>query len=86
MLLFVDYIDHFQTIDVFHQAMMTHLIVYIKGSQAIIFKTKSFHNVKVDFALANSAGHDVRPPNAAFYLGIHCLPTYWLRGFCSAMG
>ena len=45
-----------------------------------------FHSLKVVFALVNSADTDEMPHNAAFYLGLRCLPKYPLRGFWSSKG
>ena len=53
--------------------------VYIEGSKNIMF-----HSLKVVFALANRADPDEMPHNAAFYLGLRCLPKYPLRGFWSS--
>ena len=32
-------------------------------------------------SLANSADNDEMQHNAAFYLGLHCLPKYMFKGF-----
>ena len=47
-------------------------IVFIKGLQVIIF-------IKNGFVLKNSGDLDEMPHNAAFHLGLHCLPKYAFR-------
>ena len=42
--------------------------------------------LKVDFVLANSVDHDEMPHYGTFHLGLHCLPKYLFRGFCSPEG
>ena len=48
-------------------------IVYIEVSQIIISKN-IFLSLKIDFFLANSVAPDEMPHEAAFHLGLHCLP------------
>ena len=40
-----------------------------------------FLSVKVVLILANSADPDEMQHNAAFHLGLHCLPEYLVSGF-----
>ena len=61
-------------------------IVYIEGSQVIIskkcyisFSGDQFHLSKRCRLLANSAGPDVMPLNAALHLGLHCLSKYLFK-------
>ena len=62
-------------------------IVYIEGSQVIISKNIFyFFLYKINFVLANSADTDEMLYNAAFHLGLHCLPKYPFRGFWSTKG
>ena len=62
--------------------------VYIEGPQVIIsitfytsFSEDQFHLSKQCRLLANSAGPDVVPLNAAFHLGLHSLSKYLFRDF-----
>ena len=53
--------------------------VYIEGLQVIIIKKKTIIkllSLKIDFVLANSADPDEMLHNAAFHLGLSCLPKY----------
>ena len=43
-------------------------------------------SLKIDFVLANSAEHGEMLHNAAFHLGLHCLPKYSILGFLVFMG
>ena len=49
-------------------------IVYIKGSQVIIFKTYRISFPKIDFGLANSANLHGMKYYSAYHLGLQCLP------------
>ena len=40
-----------------------------------------FLSLKIDFFLANRADPDEMLHNAAFHLGLHCLPKYMSSGF-----
>ena len=53
-------------------------IVYTEGSQVLISKKYCFFlSLKISFGLiANSVDHDEKLHNAAFNLGLHCLPKY----------
>ena len=53
-------------------------IVYIEGSQVIIFIIV-FLSLKINFVLAKSADPDEMLHYAAFHLGLHCLPKTHLR-------
>ena len=53
--------------------------MYRKGSQ-VKFSLK-FWSLKVVFIIANSVDPDEMQQNAAFHLGLHCLPKYPFRGF-----
>ena len=55
-------------------------ILYFKESQVELYKFQCFLAMKVDLILANSADPDEMQLNAAFHLGLHCLPKY-LLGF-----
>ena len=48
-------------------------IVYIEGSQVIIAIKQ------LVFVLANTVDPDEMPHDAAFHLGLHCLPKYAFR-------
>ena len=61
-------------------------IVYVEGSHVIILKKYIFLSLKIDFVLANGSDPDEIPHDAAFHLGLHCLPKYPLWGFCSSKG
>ena len=61
-------------------------IVYIEGSQIIIFKTIIIFSLKVEFVLANSADPDEMPHNAAFHQSLHYLLKYSFRGFWFSKG
>ena len=62
-------------------------IVYIEGSEVIIFqKIIAFLPLMICFVLASSADPDEMPHNVAFYLSLHCLSKYLLRGFWSSEG
>ena len=58
-------------------------IVYFKGSQIEFSKLlyDVFLSLKVVLIIANSVDSDEMQHNAAFHLGLHCLPKYPLRGF-----
>ena len=60
-------------------------LVYIEGSQVIIFK-KIFLSLKIYFVPANSADPDEMPHDAAFHLGLHCLPKYQFWGVSGLKG
>ena len=52
-------------------------IVYIEGSQVLIFfKKNPYFPLKIDFVLANSANPDKMPHYMAFHLGLHCSSKY----------
>ena len=54
-------------------------IIFIEGSQVIIFRKILYYNVfslKINFVLPNSADPDELPHYAAFHLGLHCLSKY----------
>ena len=46
------------------------------GRAHFVFLKDSFLSLKIVFILANSEDPDEMPPEAAFHLGIQCLPTY----------
>ena len=43
-------------------------------------------SLKIVLILANSADPDEMLPNAAFHLGLHCLPKYLFTGIQKEMG
>ena len=52
-------------------------IIYIEMLQVIISpKNIKFFSLKIHFVLANNADPDEMLHNAAFHLGLHCLPKY----------
>ena len=53
-------------------------IIYSKGSQVETSKYV-LYSLKIVSIEANSTGPDVMPPDAAFHLGLHCLPKYPFR-------
>ena len=62
-------------------------IVYIEGSQVIIYPTKIYlFSLTIILGLANSVDADEMPHYVAFHLGLHCLPKYQFRGFRYAKG
>ena len=61
--------------------------IYVEGSQIIIFKKYCIlFSPKIDLVLANSADPDEMPHNAAFHLGLQCLPKYQFWGFWPSKG
>ena len=59
-------------------------MVHCKYFGVIMYKFPNcmiFLSLKIDFVLANNAYPDEMPHNAAFHLGLHCLPKYSFRGF-----
>ena len=56
-------------------------IVYNEGLQVIISKKMLLFTLKIHFVLANSEDLDEIPHNAAFHLGLQCLPKYLFMGF-----
>ena len=58
------------------------VIVYIEGSQIIIFK-KKFLSLKIDFVLASFADSDEMLHFVTFHLSLHCLQKYKFSGFQS---
>ena len=56
------------------------LIMYFKGSEVEFSKFWCISIPEV-IILANSADPDEMQHDAAFHLGLHCLPTYLFRGF-----
>ena len=61
-------------------------IVYIEGSQIIIFKKYCISFFEDQFVLANSAAPDEMLYHAVFNIGLYCLPMYQFRGFWSPKG
>ena len=51
-------------------------IVCFKESQVEFINYDAFLTLKIVLTLANSAGPDEMQHNAAFHLGLHCLPKY----------
>ena len=49
--------------------------MYFKGSQVDFLNYNVVLSLKVVLILANSADPDEMQHNAAFYLGVHCLPN-----------
>ena len=64
----MDFLLHIDTIS------MELPIVYFKGSQEEFLNHDVFLSLKVVLFLANSADPDEMQHNAAFHLGLHCLP------------
>ena len=66
------------------------LVGYIKlgivHCQVIIFKNIVFFCLKIFFTFTNSDDTDEMQHNAAFHLGLHCLPKYSFRGFPNIKG
>ena len=60
--------------------------MYFKGSGQNFLNYDVFLSLKTVLNLANSADPDEMQHNAAFHLGLHCLPKYLLRGFQSSKG
>ena len=58
-------------------------IVYIEGYNLKIY---IFLSRKIYFVLASSADPDEMPHDAAFLLGLHCLPNFPFRGFWYTKG
>ena len=48
-----------------------------------LYFPKIFISLKIDFVLTNSADPDEMLHNAAFHLGLHCLPKYPFKGLRS---
>ena len=55
-------------------------IIYIEGSQVIIFKNLVFLSMKMYLVLAISADPDEMQLHVAFHLCLHCLPKYSISG------
>ena len=55
-------------------------IVYISRGVSLLFSNNIVFFLSEDlFTLTNSVDPDEMQPNAAFHLGLHCLPKYTLR-------
>ena len=61
-------------------------IVYIEGSRVVFSKKYCISFSEDGFVLANHADPDEMPHYVALHLGLHCLPKYPTRGFCSPKG
>ena len=61
-------------------------IIYTEGSQAIVSRKYYISFSEDRFALAKSVDPVEMPHYAAFHLGLHSLPKYPFRGFCSTKG
>ena len=46
-----------------------------------LFQYDVFLSLKIVLIIANSVDSDEMQHNAAFHLGLHCLPKYLFRGF-----
>ena len=89
-----------QSVDPFHidTLRMELSILYLKGvAGQNFYKVVYFFLWRLFFffvfffffffcILANSADPDEMPPNAAFHLGLHCLPKYLFAGIQSKKG
>ena len=58
------------------------LYIILRSHRLYFPQNIMFYSLKIVFALANSAGPDEVPHNAAFHLGLHCLPKYIFIGLC----
>ena len=57
-------------------------LLYILRNQRLYFPTEfQFLSLKIVLALENIVDPNEMPHNAAFHLGLHCLPKYPFRGF-----
>ena len=54
-------------------------IVYIEGLHVIFCKQIVILSLKIIFVLANSVDPNEMPHNAAFHLGLHCMPKHIFR-------
>ena len=59
-------------------------ILYFKEYKFLNYDV--FLSMKVDLISANSADPDEMQYNAAFHLGLYCLPEYLVSGFQYTMG
>ena len=66
----------------FYTIHLGWFIVYIEGSQVIIFKIY-FLSLKIDYVSANSADPNETPQYVAFRPGLHCLSMYPFRDVLS---
>ena len=64
-------------LDWFARCFMLVIVEYEKKYTCSIF----FLYLKIVFIIANSADPDEMQHDAAFHLGLHCLPKYPSRGF-----
>ena len=65
---------------------MIHCMYILRGHRLHFPKNIVFLSLKMEFALGNGVDPDEMMHNAAFHLGLHCLPKYLLRGILSTKG
>ena len=58
----------------------------LRGQSSKCLNFNIFLFLKIILILANSADPDEMPPNAAFHLGLQCLPKYLLIGIQNEKG
>ena len=76
----MDYPNHIDTI------RMELCILYLKGLLVKISIRWCISFADIFFYHRNNADSDEMPPNAAFHLGLHCLPKYLFAGIQSKKG
>ena len=61
-------------------------IMFFKRSQVVFWKLCVYLSLKIVLVLANSADPDEMQHDAAFHLGLHCLPNYPFTGLHDTKG